>query len=117
MAGARDLKRETIRIRREQALRNAEATREAEQRRTELLGQAPSRGRRSDVIFKTPRTHVVREGHRLVYVDPPSLDGVPFASPVAKALAKEAQLGPDAFEEWTPSSKSGFSKKDVEQIL
>src|SRR5690606_15853641 len=76
-----------------------------------------SRGRRRDVIFKTPRTHVVREGHRLVYVDPPSLDGVPFASPVAKALAKEAQLGPDAFEEWTPSSKSGFSKKDVEQIL
>lgn len=117
MAGALDIKRETIRIRREQAKRNAEAVAEAEKRRSEMKEGRPSERRRLAHVDKPSGVTMHREGHRLVYDEAPSLEEVAFASDVARKLAQEAHMDASVFDEYEASGATGFTKSDVESIL
>jgi hypothetical protein len=122
MAGGLDIRRETVRIRREQARRNAEAIAEAEARRTKMATNASKeRGRQSDkrkqtTVFPKVEPGPSREGHRLVYSQK-VLDQVEFASPAAQSLAEEAQLGPEEFKGYEASSDKGFTAGDVREII
>lgn len=117
MAAGRDIKRETIRIRREQARKNAEAVREAEERRS-AMGQAkPSDSRRRSKILPPSKTRNVRSGHRIDVHSISQLERVAFASPKAKELAEEANMTLEQFEEFEATSENGFTAGDVRDIV
>lgn len=116
MAGALDIRKETIRIRREQAEKNRQAVLEAEERRKEM--GRPSDKRRRATVFPVKPPTVQREGHRLIHTAPiASLEEIAFTSKVARELAEEAQLDAKLFSDFTPSGKTGFTKSDVEKII
>jgi hypothetical protein len=48
--------------------------------------------------------------------DADGLEGVPFASPVARAAAEEAGLTAESFKRRRKSSEGGFTKGDVERL-
>lgn len=117
MAGAMDIKKETLRIRREQRKRNEEARKEAEARRTAMEAKQPrpsNRRRRANVMPEQGVT-IKRDGHRVRYV--PKLDSDIFASEAAEELAKEAGLETDQFEEFAPTGKTGYTAGDVRDII
>jgi hypothetical protein len=124
MAAGRDIRRETVRIRREQARRNAEAIAAAEQRRAEMDAKSgklsPGSGRRREVVFASPKPTVVRQGHRVAYKDPTPPDpwkGVEFASPRARELAEEAGLTSQSFTGRKPSGAGGYTAGDVRDAM
>lgn len=48
--------------------------------------------------------------------EPEGLDAVAFASPAARAAARDAGMSADAFKWQHKSSEAGFTKADVERI-
>ena len=139
MAAGRDTRRETVRIRREQAERNRAATEENDRLRTEAERQqgmtAAELRRQQTLERRAPRVEVRQEGRRAVYAKPApsedkmkrqrgrnkltdnSLSKVYFASPTAGKLAAEAKLTAADFRGVKPSGVSGYTAADVRQII
>lgn len=116
MAGPRDIRRDTIRIRREQAKRNQKAIEDQEARRTALelssdRGSSTDRHRASG--RRRPAAQRIREGHRVTYAEAATLDGVAFASDAAEARAREAGLTWEDFAGMRPSGAGGYTAADV----
>lgn len=115
MAGGRDVKRDTLRIREEQRERNriANAEREARVAAMEKLAGRTAAERHVHRPRSRPGTRTIREGHRVRHVEGESLDGVAFASPAASLRAKAAELGWSDFSGRQPSGAKGYTAKDV----
>lgn len=135
MAGALDLKRETIRIRRQQEERNRIAREELNsrlQRLDDLRIQSESDRRKALLAGKLDRnvgagaTTETPNGpesglgssetnDRDSTLDP--LQGVPFASSEAEEMARREKLTAEDFEDYEPSKKSGYSIGDVRTVV
>ena len=113
MAGGRDLKLETARIRREQAERNRLANEEREKRVAETDEILRRKMHRRDHRPRRRNPKITRVGHKLSYVEPGSLEGVAFASKAAEKKAIDAALGWEDFAGRKPSSKNGYTSQDV----
>ena len=119
MAGPNDIRRETIRLRREQQKRNEAAIAEREARLTELEKQS-GRGSTTDRQHRASARRratgrVIREGHRVRTAEPGSLDGVGFASKGAEKKARAAGLSWEDFAGARPTGKGGYTSRDVER--
>lgn len=114
MAFARDVMRATLRQRRLQAKRNAEAMAEEEERQRQIPGAyKPKAGRkmRRTASPENKMLYPVEEDK-----DAPTLDDVPWASPQAYAKAVNHGLTSVDFEGREYSGRAGFTAADVTRI-
>lgn len=118
MAAGRDIRRETARIRREQAKRNADAVAEAQARRDAMGSPKPSdKRRRAAMVPHNPDPKVHRQGHRVSYETKSLVEGVIFASATAQKIAEESGLTAEQFAEFNSASDKGFTAADVRNII
>lgn len=127
MGLARDYTRATILKRRQQAARNAAADAEETERQTALrrgkampppankMQPAPDeffedKGAESGITFPA-------EPEVEVEVEESALEGVPFASEQARAVAEESGLTSADFEDVEPTGARGFTASDVRAML
>lgn len=122
MAGARDIRRRNLLRRREQAERNEKANQEREDRLAEMAdkaGMTPGERRLLDsrrLRRGVNRAKIVRDGHRVTYLD--GLEAVEFASGSARKKARQFELTPEDFDRIQPSGAGGkYNAKDVQALM
>lgn len=119
MAAGREIIRETQRIRREQAQRNAEARAASEARITEMESAAEvshSARRRQRTESRRPNPRVERHGHAVRYHDTEKEAQVQFASKRAERLAAIEGIGPQDFRAHPPKGAKGYTVADVRAV-
>lgn len=135
MAGALDLKRETIRIRRQQEERNRIAREELNNRLQRLDDlRLQSEGDRRKALLAGTLDRNVGKGATIDEPNGPEsglgssetndrdstldpLQGVSFASSEAEEMARREKLTAEDFEDYEPSKKSGYSIGDVRTVV
>lgn len=147
MAGARDIRRETIRRRRAQQEENARARAETEARvaaAESTLTLTPSQQRRANLHKRQTQDVQTRRGHRTTTVlgdqgkqdkgefeDKMQRKGTKdedksdkgeneeniFASPQAKDLAESEGVDLEVLQQYEPSSEKGYTVEDIRAII